>query len=74
MRPCDHCGPDDGVYTATPLSFGGYVAVHRPMTKEELERLRQEQGRKVAGRGFHVLDILHPGTAFTRGPRLVGHI
>lgn len=75
MRPCDQaCGPNDVVYTGTPLSFGAYVAVHRPMTKEELERLRREQGRRVAGRGFYVLDILPPGTAFTRGPRLVGHI
>jgi hypothetical protein len=68
------CGPDDVVYTGTPLSFGAYVAIHRRMTKEELKRLRKDQGRKVAGRGFYVLDILPPGTAFTRGPRLVGHI
>ena len=75
MRACDPtCGPDDAVYTATPLTFGAYVALHRRMTKEELKRLRQDQGRKVAGRGFYVLDILPPGTAFTRGPRLVGHI
>jgi hypothetical protein len=75
MRPCDQaCGPDDVVYTGTPLSFGAYVALHRPMTKEELKQLRREQGRGVAGRGFYVLDILPPATAFTRGPRLVGHI
>ena len=71
MRPC---GPEDVVYTATPLSFGAYVALHRPMTKEELKQLRRDQGRGVAGRGFYVLDILSPGSAFTRGPRLVGHI
>jgi hypothetical protein len=76
MRACDHhtCGPDDVVYTATPLNFGAYVALHRRMTREELKRLRRDQGRKVAGSGFYVLDILPPGTAFTRGPRLVGHI
>jgi hypothetical protein len=61
----------DGVYTGTPLSFGAYVALHRPMTKEELKRLRREQGRRVADQGFYVLDILHPTAAFTRGPQLV---
>lgn len=70
----DDAGPDDVVYTATPLSFGAYVALHRPMTKEELKRLGREQGRQVAGKGFYVLDILPPGTAFTRGPRLVGRV
>jgi hypothetical protein len=75
MRACDQtCGPNDVVYTGTPLSFGAYVALHRPMTKEELQRLRREQRRRVAAKGFYVLDILHPATAFTRGPRLVGHI
>jgi hypothetical protein len=68
------CGPGDAVYTGTPLSFGAYVAIHRPMTKEELKRLRQEQGPKIAGRGFYVLDILSPSAAFTRGPRLAGRI
>ena len=71
MRPC---GPDDVVYLGTPLSFGAYVALHRPMTREELKRLRREQGRRAAAKGFYVPDILHPATAFTRGPRLVGHI
>jgi hypothetical protein len=75
MRPCDHtCGPNDVVYTGTPLSFDAYVALHRPMDKEELRRLRREQGRRVAAQGFFVPEILHPATAFTHGPRLVGHV
>lgn len=75
MRACDStCEPGDVVYRGTPLSFHAYVAVHRPMTREELKRLRQEQGHRVAGQGFYVLDILHPATAFTRGPRLVGRL
>jgi hypothetical protein len=73
MRPCDR--PGEVVYTVTLLSHGAYAAVHRPMAEDELERLRREQRRRrVAGRGFYVLDILHPATAFTRGPGLVGHI
>ena len=71
MRPC---GPDDAVYMGTPLSFGAYVALHRPMTNAELKRLRREQGRRVAVKGFYVPDILHPAAAFAREPRLVGHI
>jgi hypothetical protein len=75
MRVCDGtCGPGDVVYTGTPLSFGAYVALHRSMTAEELKRLRREQGRRVAGQGFYVLDILHPAAAFMRRPRLVGRI
>ena len=75
MRPCDQtCGPDDVVYTGTPLTFDAYIALHRPMSKEELKRLRREQGRRVAALGFFVPDILHPATAFTGGPRLVGHV
>ena len=71
------CGPltgPNGVYTGTPLSFGAYVALHRPMTKEELRRLKREQGRRVAIQGFYVVDILHPATAFTSGPRLAERI
>ena len=61
MRPCGQaCGPHDVVYTGTPLSFGAYVAVHRPMTKEELERLRRNRAASLPGRGFYVLDILPP--------------
>ena len=36
-----------------------------------LQRLRREQGRRVARKGFYVLDILPPGTAFSAGPRLL---
>lgn len=62
----------DGVhYTATPLSFGGYVAIHRPMTREELKRLGREQGRRIASQGFFVPDILPPGSAVTAGPRIL---
>jgi hypothetical protein len=72
MRPCAHAdhGP---VFTGTPLSFGAYVAVHRPMTKDELRRLRREQNRRVAAAGFLVHDILHPASAFTRGPQFAAH-
>ena len=75
MRACDStCGPGDVAYRATPLSLHAYVAVHRPMTRGELRRLRREQGHRVAEQGFYVLDILHPATAFTRGPRLIGRL
>jgi hypothetical protein len=52
-------------YTATPLSFAGYTAVHRRLTREELERLRREQGRPTAGQGVYVIDILRAESAFT---------
>jgi hypothetical protein len=71
MRPLTHPG-GSRVYVAVPLTFDAYVAVHRPMTKEELGRLGKEQHRRVAAAGFFVLDILGPGTAFSRGPRVVG--
>jgi hypothetical protein len=75
LRACDSTsGSGDVVYRATPLSFHAYVAVHRPMTRDDLRRLRREQNRRVAGQGFYVLDVLHPATAFTRGPRLVGRL
>jgi hypothetical protein len=63
--------PSGLAYTATPLSFDGYTALHRPMTPAELARLRREQGRPVADRGFYVLDILSAESGFTRGPRLL---
>lgn len=63
--------PSRVVYTATPLSFDAYTALHRPMTGGELSRLRREKGRPVAGRGFYVLDILSAESGFTRGPRLL---
>lgn len=54
-------------YTAIPLSFDGYIAIHRPVSKEELQRLRREQG-SAARRGFYVLDILPVDSGFTRRP------
>jgi hypothetical protein len=75
MRACDNtCQPGDVVYRGTPLSFGSYVAVHRFMTRDELRRLRREQGHRVAALGFYVLEILHPASAFTRSPRLAGRL
>jgi hypothetical protein len=69
------CRRERAVYTATPLSYDAFVAVHRPLTGDELARLRREKGRRrAAGRGFHVLDILHLTTAFTRGAHLVGSV
>src|SRR6266852_5439264 len=59
-------GPDNVVYTATPLSFAGYTAVHRRLNKEELKRLRREQGRSTARQGLYVIDILRAESAFTR--------
>lgn len=50
--------PSGSVYVATPLSFNGYTALHRPLTGEELKRLRREQDRLVADRGLYVVDIL----------------
>lgn len=61
--------PEGVIYTATPLSFNGYTALHRPMTGEELQRLQSEQRRPVATYGFYVLDILPAESAFSR-PRL----
>jgi|ERR1700733_11756318 len=60
-------------YTATPLSVRGYTAIHRPMTEEEMNRLRKEQHRSTADRGFYVIDILPAESAFTRSvPRFPG--
>ena len=69
------CRRERAVYTATPLSYDAFVAVHRPLSADELARLRREKGRRrtFAG-GFHVLDILHLTTAFTRGAHLVGSV
>ena len=61
----------DVFYTATPLSFAGYTAVHRPMTEDEIERLCREQGHSMAARGFYVIDVLPAESAFNRGPRLI---
>jgi hypothetical protein len=66
------CRRERAVYTATPLSYAAFVAVHRPLSADELARLRREKGRRASDQGFHVLDILHLTTAFTRGVHLVG--
>jgi hypothetical protein len=52
-------------YTATPLSFAGYTAVHRRLTRKELKRLRREQGRPTTDQGVYVIDILRAESAFT---------
>jgi hypothetical protein len=58
--------PGTVIYTATPLSVGSYTAVHRPLTSDELQRLAIEQERPVADRGFYVVDVLPPESAFSR--------
>jgi hypothetical protein len=65
--------PGDNVYTATPLSFGAYTAIHRPLTEAELGRLRRELGSTTRTWGFFVVDILAAEAAFIRGPRVVPH-
>jgi hypothetical protein len=63
----DHgAGPGYVIYTATPLSFAGYTAVHRRLTREERDRLRQELDRSTAALGVYVFDILRAESAFTR--------
>jgi len=65
----DDDGPGDRVcYTATPLSFKAYTAIHRPMTEDEINRALREDGDPVADRGFYVLEILAAESAFTRRP------
>ncbi len=59
----------ENIYTATPLSFDAYTAIHRPMTGEELARLAEKLGRNVAGHGYYVVDILPAESAFLRKPR-----
>ena len=61
--------PPGAVYTATPLSFGGYVVIHRPLTEAEIRRLRIEKGRSTADCGFYVIDILPAESAFNRSTR-----
>ena len=58
----------DVVYTATPLSFQAYTAVHRALTTDELGRLAAEQDRSTHDRGRYVIDILAAELAFTRRP------
>jgi|SRR5580704_1389951 hypothetical protein len=60
------------IYTATPLSFDGYTAIHRRLTKEELKRLRHRQRASTAEQGVYVIDILPAESAFSRTvPRAV---
>ncbi|OJF13471.1 hypothetical protein [Couchioplanes caeruleus] len=58
----------DRNYTATPLTFRGWVAIHRPLSRAELDRLGDEQGRRVESMGFLIHDLLPPHTAFEIGP------
>jgi hypothetical protein len=58
----------DVAYTGTPLSFRAYTAVHRALTKDELDRLADEQDRSTHDRGRYVVDILAAELAFTRRP------
>ena len=61
--------PGDVVcYTATPLSFKAYTAIHRPMTKGELAKVSAEASDLAADHGFYVFDILPAESAFTRRP------
>lgn len=57
------------VYTATPLSFGAFTAVHRPLTDAEVDRLRKQNSAADEASGYHVVDILPPESAFRRWPR-----
>jgi hypothetical protein len=67
----DEPRPDDVVYTATPLSFGGHTAIHRPLTPVELSR-RAAQKNEVNGRTvFYVIDVLSAESAFRPWPRVV---
>lgn len=64
-------GPGGAAYTATPLSFGAYTAIHRPMTDDEISQLRREQSGPIADQGFYLIDILPAEAAFSRGPLLL---
>ncbi|GEM_PF-4614293 len=65
----DPGGPDGPVcYTATPLSYKAYTAIHRRMTEDELRRVSQQDGDPAADLGFYVFDILAAESAFTRRP------
>jgi hypothetical protein len=53
-------------YTATPLSFKAYTAIHRPMTKDELSRTAKGKNDPASDHGFYVFDILPAESAFVR--------
>lgn len=72
----DPGAPDDMAYRATPLSVDGYTAIHRPLSKAEIEllaeqRLRERRRRLTATSGFYVIDLLPAESAFRRWPRPV---
>jgi len=54
------------IYTATPLSFGGYTAIHRQLNEDELRLLRKEERPSTADQGVYVIDILPAESAFNR--------
>jgi hypothetical protein len=56
-------------YTATPLSFKAWTAVHRRLTRDELDRLEREQDRRVERIGFLICDFLPPQSAYALGPQ-----
>jgi len=63
--------PDDVVYTATPLSFGGHTAIHRPMRPAELGRRAGQGGQEDGRRVFYVIDVLSAESAFRPWPRVL---
>jgi hypothetical protein len=64
-------GPSsDGPWTATPLNCG-FAAVHRPLTKAELDRLAAKHGRPLEEPCLYVVDILSLGSIFGGGPHPV---
>lgn len=53
-----------GEYEAIPVVLSiGYTALVSKMTREELRRLKREQGRRVESAGWFVYDILAGGEA-----------
>ena len=65
----DHDHPDGRLYyTATPLSFKAYTAIHRPMTEDERSRACREDADRKAEHGIYVFEILAAESAFTRRP------
>jgi hypothetical protein len=66
----DGLGPEENeVYMVTPLSVGGYTAIHRRMAMPEVERLARQVGGLTTDKGFYVIDILRPESAFRPWPR-----
>ncbi|MET9292599.1 hypothetical protein [Streptomyces sp. NPDC003077] len=51
-------------YVATPLSFEGYTAVHRPLTQAECKRYADQAEREIAEKVFLVVDILKADSGF----------